>query len=163
VEIHVSQRKPAPYRGAAPAVTDVATGAVTMSFSSLAAALPLMQDGGLRAVAVTSRERMPQLPDVPTLAEAGPELKDYELLNWFGLFAPAGTPEPMLTRLNAVVNASLGDKATAGKLQLQGIVPDERAAVPRLRGRRGGKVRPDRRAGQHQAAELMQPAAGPSG
>ena len=84
-----------PYRGAAPAVTDVATGAVTMSFSSLAAALPLMQDGRLRAVAVTSRERMPQLPDVPTLAEAGPELKDYELLNWFGMFAPAGTPEPM--------------------------------------------------------------------
>src|SRR5262249_42522836 len=53
-----------PYRGAAPAVTDVATGAVTMSFSSLAAALPLIQDGRLRAVAVTSRERMPQLHDV---------------------------------------------------------------------------------------------------
>ena len=112
-----------PYRGAAPAVTDVATGAVTMSFSSLAAALPLMQDGRLRAVAVTSRERMPQLPDVPTLAEAGPELKDYELLNWFGLFAPAGTPEPLLTRLNAMVNAALRDKATAEKLEVQGIVP----------------------------------------
>ena len=112
-----------PYRGAAPAVTDVATGAVTMSFSSLAAALPLMQDGRLRAVAVTSRERMPQLPDVPTLAEAGAELKDYELLNWFGLFAPAGTPEPLLTRLNAVVNAGLSDKAIGDKLVVQGIVP----------------------------------------
>jgi tripartite-type tricarboxylate transporter receptor subunit TctC len=112
-----------PYRGSAPAVTDVATGAVTMSFSSLAAALPLMQDGRLRAVAVTSRERMPQLPDVPTLAEAGPELKDYELLNWFGLFAPAGTPEPMLTKLNEAINASLRDKATAEKLEVQGIVP----------------------------------------
>ena len=112
-----------PYRGAAPAVTDVATGAVTMSFTSLAAALPLMQDGRLRAVAVTSRERMPQLPDVPTLAEAGPELKDYELLNWFGLFAPAGTPEPMLTKLNEAINASLRDKATAEKLEVQGIVP----------------------------------------
>ena len=53
-----------PYRGSAPAVTDVATGAVTMSFSSLAAALPLIQGGKIRAVAVTSRERMPQLPDV---------------------------------------------------------------------------------------------------
>jgi tripartite-type tricarboxylate transporter receptor subunit TctC len=112
-----------PYRGAAPAVTDVATGAVTMSFSSLAAALPLMQDGRLRAVAVTSRERMPQLADVPTLAEAGPELKDYELLNWFGLFAPAGTPEPIVTRLNDVVNAGLRDKAIADKLDVQGIVP----------------------------------------
>jgi tripartite-type tricarboxylate transporter receptor subunit TctC len=92
-----------PYRGAAPAVTDVATGAVTMSFSSLAAALPLMQDGRLRAVAVTSRERMPQLPDVPTLAEAGPELKGYELLNWFGLFATGGTPRPVVNKINADV------------------------------------------------------------
>ena len=56
-----------PYRGSAPAVTDVAVGAVTMSFSSLGAALPLIQDGRLRAVAVTSRERMPQLPDVAPL------------------------------------------------------------------------------------------------
>ena len=61
-----------PYRGAAPAVTDVATGAVTMSFSSLAAALPLMQDGRLRAVAVTSRERMPQLPDVAAARRGRP-------------------------------------------------------------------------------------------
>src|SRR5260370_26761257 len=76
-----------PYRGAAPAVTDVATGAVAMSFSSLAAALPLIQDGRLRAVAVTSRERMPQLPDVASFAESVPELKDYELLNWVALFA----------------------------------------------------------------------------
>ena len=59
-----------PYRGSAPAVTDVATGAVTMSFTSLAAALPLIQDGKLRAVAVTSRERMPQLPDVAPLPKA---------------------------------------------------------------------------------------------
>ncbi|MGB8429330.1 MAG: tripartite tricarboxylate transporter substrate-binding protein, partial [Pseudolabrys sp.] len=57
-----------PYRGSAPAVTDVATGAVTMSFSSLAAALPLISAGNLRAVAVTSRERMPQLPDVAPLS-----------------------------------------------------------------------------------------------
>jgi len=112
-----------PYRGAAPAVTDVATGAVTMSFSSLAAALPLIQDGRLRAVAVTSRERMPQLPDVAPLAEAAPELKDYELLNWFGLFAPAATPEPIITRFNEIVTAGLRDRSIAEKLELQGIVP----------------------------------------
>ena len=111
-----------PYRGAAPAVTDVATGAVTMSFTSLAAALPLMQDGRLRAVAVTSRARMPQLPDVAPLAEAVPELKGYELLNWFGLFAPAAAPEPVVTRLNALVNASLRDKKIAETLEVQGIV-----------------------------------------
>jgi tripartite-type tricarboxylate transporter receptor subunit TctC len=112
-----------PYRGAAPAVTDVATGAVTMSFSSLAAALPLMQDGRLRAVAVTSRERMPQLPDVAPLAEGAPELRDYELLNWFGMFAPAATPEPIVARLNEIVGAGLRDKAISEKLDVQGIVP----------------------------------------
>src|SRR3954449_2437367 len=112
-----------PYRGSAPAVTDVATGAVTMSFSSLAAALPLMQDGRLRAVAVTSRERMPQLPDVAPLAGAARDLQNCELLNWFGLFAPAGTPEAIVTRLNALVNASLAEKKIAETLQVQGIVP----------------------------------------
>jgi tripartite-type tricarboxylate transporter receptor subunit TctC len=112
-----------PYRGAAPAVTDVATGAVTMSFSSLAAALPLMQDGRLRAVAVTSRERMPQLPDVAPLAEGAPELKEYELLNWFGMFAPVSTPEPIVARLNEIVGAGLRDKAISEKLNVQGIVP----------------------------------------
>ncbi len=112
-----------PYRGAAPAVTDVAVGAVTMSFTSLAAALPLIQDGKLRAVAVTSRERMPQLPDVQTLSEGVPELKGYELLNWFALFATAGTPEPIIARLNAIANAALRDPAIAKKLEVQGIVP----------------------------------------
>jgi tripartite-type tricarboxylate transporter receptor subunit TctC len=112
-----------PYRGAAPAVTDVATGAVTMSFTSLAAALPFIQDGRLRAVAVTSRERMPQLPHVAPLAEAAPELKGYELLNWFGLFAPAATAEAIVARLNEIVVAGLNEKAIAEKLEVQGIVP----------------------------------------
>jgi tripartite-type tricarboxylate transporter receptor subunit TctC len=111
-----------PYRGAAPAVTDVATGAVTMSFTSLAAALPLMQDGRLRAVAVTSRERMPQLPDVAPLAEAAPELRGYELINWFGI-APAATPDAIVARLNEIVTTALRDKAIAEKLEVQGIVP----------------------------------------
>ena len=112
-----------PYRGAAPAVTDVAVGAVTMSFASLAAALPLIQDGRLRAVAVTSRERMPQLPDVQTLAEGVPELNDYELLNWFAMFATGGTPERVVARLNEIANTALRDKAIVDKLQVQGIVP----------------------------------------
>jgi len=134
-----------PYRGAAPAVTDVATGAVTMSFTSLAAALPLLQDGKIRAVAVTSRERMPQLPDVPALAEAGPELKDYELLNWFGLFATGGTPEVVIGKLNAVVNDGLRDRKIADFLQKQGIVPrpmsaGEYAAFVRAETEKFGKI-----------------------
>jgi tripartite-type tricarboxylate transporter receptor subunit TctC len=112
-----------PYRGAAPAVTDVATGAVTMSFTSLAAALPLIRDGRLRAVAVTSLERMPQLPDVAPLQEGAPGLKGYELLNWFGLFATAGTPEPVVARLNGIVSGAQRDPKTAEILTNQGIVP----------------------------------------
>jgi tripartite-type tricarboxylate transporter receptor subunit TctC len=112
-----------PYRGSAPAVTDVAVGAVTMSFSSLAAALPLMQAAKIRAVAVTSRERMPQLPDVAPLSEGAPELAGYELLNWFAMFAPAGTPEPILARLHDVIGTGLEDKTLFAKLEVQGIVP----------------------------------------
>jgi tripartite-type tricarboxylate transporter receptor subunit TctC len=112
-----------PYRGSAPAVTDVATGAVTMSFSSLAAALPLMQAGKIRAVAVTSREKMPQLPDVAPLNEGAPGLADYELLNWFAMFGTAGTPSEVVERLNGIVNAALKDPAIADKLLPQGIVP----------------------------------------
>src|SRR6185437_15550114 len=112
-----------PYRGSAPAVTDVATGTVTMSFSSLAAALPLIKAGKLRAVAVTSRERMPQLPDVPPLSEGAPGLKDYELLNWFGMFGTAGTPGEIVERLNSIVNTALRDPGIADKLMVQGIVP----------------------------------------
>jgi tripartite-type tricarboxylate transporter receptor subunit TctC len=112
-----------PYRGAAPAVTDVATGAVNMSFSSLAAALPLMSSGKLRAVAVTSKERMPQLPDVAPLQEGAPGLKGYELLNWFGLFTAGGTPQPIVERLNGIVNDALKKPAISEKLIPQGIVP----------------------------------------
>ena len=112
-----------PYRGSAPAVTDVATGAVTMSFSSLAAALPLMDAGKIRAVAVTSKERMPQLPNVAPLSEGAPGLADYELLNWFGLFITAGTPQPIVDKLNGVINAALQDKTIVDKLLPQGIVP----------------------------------------
>ena len=112
-----------PYRGAAPAVTDVATGAVTMSFSSLAAALPLMQAGKIRAVAVTSRERMPQLPDVPPLSEGAPGLAGYELLNWFAIFGTAGTPPDIVERLNGIINTALKDPAISDKLLPQGIVP----------------------------------------
>jgi tripartite-type tricarboxylate transporter receptor subunit TctC len=117
-----------PYRGAAPAVTDVATGAVTMSFSSYAAALPLIQAGKLRAVAVTSLERMPQLPDVAPLQEGAPGLKDYELLNWFGVFTTGGTPEPIVAKLNDITVKTFTDPAMVKKLTVQGIVP--RATTP---------------------------------
>jgi tripartite-type tricarboxylate transporter receptor subunit TctC len=118
-----------PYRGSAPAVTDVATGVVTMSFSSLAASLALIQDGRIRAVAVTSKERMPQLPDVAPLSEGAPGLKGYELLNWFGLFGTAGTPPAIVNRLNEVTTKALAEPKTAEILRNQGIVPQPMTAA----------------------------------
>jgi tripartite-type tricarboxylate transporter receptor subunit TctC len=112
-----------PYRGAAPAVTDVATGAVTMSFTSLAAALPLIKADKIRAVAVTSKDRMPQLPDVAPLSEGAPGLAGYELLNWFGMFATGGTPSVIVDRLNDIVNTALMTPSILDKLTVQGIVP----------------------------------------
>jgi tripartite-type tricarboxylate transporter receptor subunit TctC len=94
-----------------------------MSFTSLAAALPLMQGGKIKAVAVTSRERMPQLPDVAPLSEGAPGLAGYELLNWFAIFGTAGTPPGIIERLNGVINTALQDPAISGKLLPQGIVP----------------------------------------
>jgi tripartite-type tricarboxylate transporter receptor subunit TctC len=111
-----------PYRGAAPAVTDVATGTVTMSFTSLAAAQGLMQAGKVRAVAVTSLERMPQLPDVEPLQNGAPGLKGYELLNWFGLFTTGGTPAAMVSRLNELTLKRLAEPKIAETLSTQGIV-----------------------------------------
>jgi tripartite-type tricarboxylate transporter receptor subunit TctC len=112
-----------PYRGAAPAVADVATGAVTMSFSSLAAALPLIEAAKLRPVAVTSLERMPQLPDVAPLQEGAPGLKGYELLNWFGVFATGGTPTTIVAQLNVIANNMLQEPKTLALLIKQGIIP----------------------------------------
>ena len=112
-----------PYRGAAPAVTDVATGAVTMSFTSYAAALPLIQANKIRAVAVTSLDRMPQLPDVAPLQEGAPGLKGYELLNWFGVFVPGGTPALIVTQLNEITVKTFTEPAMVQKLAGQGIVP----------------------------------------
>jgi tripartite-type tricarboxylate transporter receptor subunit TctC len=112
-----------PYRGAAPAVTDVATGTVTMSFTSLAAAQGLLQSGKIRAVAVTSLARMPQLPEVEPLQDGAPGLKGYELLNWFGLFTTTGTPAATVDQLNTVANRTFADPKTAAALSAQGIVP----------------------------------------
>jgi tripartite-type tricarboxylate transporter receptor subunit TctC len=111
-----------PYRGAAPAVTDVATGTVTMSFTSLAAAQGLMSAGKVRAVAVTSLDRMPQLPDVEPLQNGSPGLKGYELLNWFGFFTTTGTPAAVVNRYNEIVIKRLAEPKIAETMSAQGIV-----------------------------------------
>ena len=104
-------------------MTDVAIGTVTMSFTSLSAAQGLLQAGKVRAVAVTSLDRMPQLPDVEPLQNGAPGLKGYELLNWFGVFTSAGTPPATVGRLNEVIGRALAEPKTAETLNTQGIVP----------------------------------------
>ena len=86
-----------PYKGASPALNDVLGGNVSMGFMTAAGALPSINAGKLRAIAVAGLERLPQLPNVPTMGEAG--IADFEVSSWNGLFAPAGTPPVILQKL----------------------------------------------------------------
>ena len=90
-----------PYKGGAPAITDLVGGQVQMAYGSPIIVLPFIRSGKLRAVAVTSPARMAALPQVPTFAEAG--LPGYSLKIWYGLLAPAGTPKPVIAKLSAEV------------------------------------------------------------
>ncbi|WP_137176906.1 tripartite tricarboxylate transporter substrate binding protein [Roseomonas sp. AR75] len=110
-----------PYRGSAPAVTDIAAGVVQFGYNSLASGLPLIQGGQIRAIAVTSKDRMPALPDVPAVAEY-PPLSQYELVNFFGVYAPAQTPEGVMERLHAVVSNALKEPALRQRFESQGLL-----------------------------------------
>jgi tripartite-type tricarboxylate transporter receptor subunit TctC len=94
-----------PYKGAAPAVTDLLGGQIQMSAAAKSILLPYIQAGKLRALAVTSAARWPELPQVPTMRESG--FAGYPSEIWFGLLAPAATPGPVVAKLNAAVNESL--------------------------------------------------------
>ena len=94
-----------PYKGAAPAVADLLGGQIQIGMTSKAVLLPLIREGRLRALAVTSEVRWPELPDVPTLREAG--LKGVPAYLWFGLLAPARTPAPVIEKINAAANEGL--------------------------------------------------------
>jgi tripartite-type tricarboxylate transporter receptor subunit TctC len=102
------------YRGSAPAMQDVLAGAVDMAFSTTPQAVPLIREGRLRALAVTTRERLPFLPDVPTIAEQG--FDGFDVNDWVAVWAPAGTPDPILDRLNAALNHALADAAIRDRL-----------------------------------------------
>ncbi len=106
---------PISYRASPQAVTDLMAGRVDLFTADLAVMLPQVQAGTIRALAVTSAQRIPQLPDVPTVAEAG-GLAGYELIAWFGAFAPAGTPEPIIARLNDAVRKAAASPEVLDKL-----------------------------------------------
>jgi len=110
-----------PYRGGGPAVLDTLAAQVDMSFPTLAAAAPHAKSGALRALAVTSVQRSPLLPDVPTLQEAG--LKDFQFSQWQALLAPAKTPPAVVARLNAALREALKSKDVIEKFQAQAFEP----------------------------------------
>jgi tripartite-type tricarboxylate transporter receptor subunit TctC len=110
-----------PYKGGGPALVDTLSGQVDMSFPTLSAVLPHVKAGNLKALAVTSATRAKLLPDVPTMQEAG--VKDFEFTQWLTILAPAGTPQPVVARLNQALNAALGSKDVADKFAQQGFEP----------------------------------------
>ncbi len=108
-----------PYRGTAPALMDVVGGRISMNFSSPPPAIPLVREGQLRALAVTGETRLPALPDVPTLAEAG--LPNAVILGWHGVFAPSGTPAAVLDRLEAAARQAAAAPRFTGRLENDGL------------------------------------------
>jgi tripartite-type tricarboxylate transporter receptor subunit TctC len=110
-----------PYRGEALGYNDLAAGQVQMMVGNFAAASALVGPGRLRALAVTSKARMPQMPEVPTAHEAG--LPGFENIGWFGLFAPAGTPTAVIQKVHRDVARVMGETEIKARLYVQGMSP----------------------------------------
>jgi tripartite-type tricarboxylate transporter receptor subunit TctC len=111
-----------PYKSGGDAVTALLGGQVDLTFESITILLPLIQDGRLRALAVTSRNRTPLTSGLPTMAEAG--VPDYEVTTFNGIVAPAGTPEPVIALLNAAINDGLHTPEMQASIRKLGAVPE---------------------------------------
>lgn len=109
-----------PYKGSSPALTALMGGEIDLMFDVFSTAAPLATSGRLRAIAVTSNQRSPLLPNVPTMAEAG--VQGFDAGTWFGVLVPAGTPRPVIDKLNAALNAALGEPELRNTLASQGAL-----------------------------------------
>ena len=107
------------YKGSGPAITDLIGGQIQAMLLTIPAVIPHVQAGKLRAIATSGLRRSRALPDLPTLDEAG--IKGFEYLPWYGFFAPAGTPVPVIQKLHAAVNKVLSDPEVVSKLGQQGL------------------------------------------
>lgn len=104
-----------PYRGAGPAMNDLVAGQVPVLFDNLPSSVEFIKAGKIRALAVTTKTRVEQMPDIPTMDEQG--LKGYETYSWQAIFAPAKTPKPIIDKLNAEVKKALADPALQKRLK----------------------------------------------
>jgi len=109
-----------PYKGGMPALTDLVGGQTSFMFAILPEAMPLVEAGKLKALAVTTRQRLPSYPDLPTVAESG--TPGYELIAWYGFVAPARTPPAIVSRLNAAFNQALERPEIRRKLEEMSFV-----------------------------------------
>ena len=121
-----------PYRGTAPAVTDLMGGQIQMLFTGAPAVMGQVKNGQLRALAVSSPKRLDALPDLPTVAEAG--YKNFEADQWYGVVAPAGTPRDIVLKLNQQINLALNSAELKKRLTTEGAVatPDTPEAFGKL-------------------------------
>jgi tripartite-type tricarboxylate transporter receptor subunit TctC len=110
-----------PYKGAAPAITDLIGGQVQLMITALAAVQPHIQSGQLKLIAMANNARSPRFPNVPTIAESG--LPGFDTSLWYGMMAPAGTPEPIVRRLNQELNKILRDKEVQDVFASRGLSP----------------------------------------
>jgi tripartite-type tricarboxylate transporter receptor subunit TctC len=120
-----------PFKGAVPAINDLLGGRISLIFSSAPPALPHVKTGRLRALAVTSGKRSTVAPDLPTISEAG--LSGFEVINWYGVLAPAGAPKAIITKLNAEIVKILGmpdvkERLSAVGIETLGSTPEQFAA-----------------------------------
>jgi tripartite-type tricarboxylate transporter receptor subunit TctC len=111
-----------PYKGSAPALSDIVAGHVALSFSSMSPAVPLVKSGRLKAIAVSTAKRVPAMKDIPTIAESG--VPGYEVLAWNGIAAPAGTPREVVAKLNRAIVEIVATAEFRDKISVQGFEPE---------------------------------------
>jgi tripartite-type tricarboxylate transporter receptor subunit TctC len=123
-----------PYKGATQAATDVAAGQIPVGFQGLGTVAALVRGNSLKLIGVTTPDRLPQFPDVPTVSESG--LPGFFFNSWFAILAPAGTPKEIIARLNAEVLKAIGDPEIRSKLEnlgftVRGSSPEELGTLTR--------------------------------
>jgi len=119
-----------PYKGTAPALTDIIAGQVPVMFADVVGALPMVRAGKVRALAVSSIVRFPEAPEIPTVAEQG--VRDFDGVGWVLAAAPAGTPAAIIDRLHTELKAVIAMPATQKQIALLGMIPIDSAPVAEI-------------------------------